>query len=177
MAIFLKKDLLNVAKSANLTVDLTKLGKVQINRLYKYLMNGNIVGEGIPAQVALGLYKQYRVPYVHTMTWKVEWRNLPAEALHEIQAVGSALKMAASGMDVGYNSFYSLNSMLSGEPSGEFPSYAVRRIVGYEDNAEKPYIDCIKSIKLAPTDTIKQLAESIISRSINEVTIQVYTGE
>jgi len=177
MAIYLKKDMLNVAKSANLTVDLTKLGKVQINRLYKYLMNGNIVGEGVPAQVALGLYKEYQAPYVHTMTWKVAWRGLPAEAIHEIQAVGSALKMVSDGLDVGYNSFHALNSMLSDDHSGEFPRYAVRRIVGYDDNADKPYMDCIKAIKLTPSDTIKQLAESIKSRSINEVTIQIFTGE
>lgn len=177
MALYLSKKMLDVASSANVNVDLTKLGTVQINRLYNYLMSGNIVGEGIPAQIALELYKQHQVPYIHIRTWSVKWRNLPAEALHEIQTVGSALKMAASGVDVGYELFHALNDMLSDEPSGDFPMYALNRIVGYGTDADKPYMECIKAIKVAPTDMIKQLAESIKSRSINEVTIQIYTGE
>lgn len=178
MAIYLKKDMLNVAKSANLTVDLTKLGKVQLNRLYKFLMSGNISGDGVPAQIANALYKEHQQPNIHEHTWWVRWNNLPNEAIHEIQTVGCAIKMAMSGVEQSiYDSTQWLDDMVAGLPQGGVPKYALSRIVDYKPDADNAFLSCIRAITLPPSDTIKQLAEGIKARSINEVTIQIYTGE
>lgn len=178
MAVYLKKDMLNVAKSAHITVDLTKLGKVQLNRLYKYLMTGNFTGDGVPVQIALSLYREHQAPYIHENKWYVGWGGLPAEAVHEIQTVGSALKMAMSGIEQSrYDSTQWLDDMVAGRTSGGIPKYSLRRILGDGTDAAKPYLECIRAITLPPSDTIKQIAESIKARSINEVTIQIYTGE
>lgn len=177
MALYLKKDMLNVAKSANLTVDLTKLGKVQLNRLYKFLMSGNIAGDGVPAQIANSIYKEHQQPLIHEHTWWVRWHTLPAEAIHELQTVGSAIKMASSGIEHSrYDSTQWLDDMVTGLPQGGIPKYALRRIIDCRD-IDNPFFKCIREIKLTPSDTIKQIAEGIKAQSINEVTIQIFTGE
>ena len=178
MALYLKKDMLNVAKSANLTVDLTKLGKVQLNRLYKFLMSGNIAGDGVPAQIANSIYKEHQQPLIHEHTGWVRWHTLPAEAIHELQTVGSAIKMASSGIEHSrYDSTQWLDNMVAGNPDGGIPKYSMRRMVGEGTNADIPYLKFIREIKLTPSDTIKQIAEGIKAQSINEVTIQIFTGE
>jgi len=45
MAVYLKKGMLSVAKSVNVTVDLSKLGKISTNRIAKFLLTGNIQGD------------------------------------------------------------------------------------------------------------------------------------
>ena len=178
MAVYLKKDMLNVAKSAHITVDLTKLGKVQLNRLYKYLMSGNISGDGVPAQITRGLLREHQLPFIHENRWHVGWCDLPAEARHEIQTVGSAIKMASSGYEASrYSSTSWLDDMVAGNPDGVIPKYALRRLVDYKSDADSPFLSCIREIKLTPSDAIKQIAEGIKARDINELSIQIYTGE
>lgn len=180
MALYIKKDMLNVAKSANLTVDLTKLGKVQLNRLYKFLMSGNILGDGVPAQITRGLLREHQAPYIHESTWHVHWVDLPAEARHELQTVGSALKMASNGELSRYDSTQWLDNMVAGNPDGELRKYSMRRMLNAHQtikDVEQPYMECIRAIKLTPSDPIKQIAEGIKARSITELSIQIFTGE
>lgn len=178
MAVYLKQDMLKVAKSANLTVDLTKLGKVQTNRLYNFLMSGNISGDGVPAQLSRRLYKEHQLPYIHENRWHISWGGLTGEAIHELQTVGSAVKMASSGVEVSaYTTTSWLDDMVAGNPDGSIPKYMLRRMLGDGTDAAKPYLEYIRAIKLTPSDTIKQLAEGIKARSITELSIQIYTGE
>jgi hypothetical protein len=179
MALYLSKRMLNVTKSARVKIDLTKLGKVQLNRLHKFLTTGSVSGNGVPAQIAVGILQEYQAPYMHYYSqWRFTWGNLPNETLEQISIVGNAVKLSAPNLEVTrYETLDWLDDLVTPKPSDELYIYRLKNAYRYDPPGYQAYIDFLKAITVPQSDTITQLAESIKTRSIKEITIQIYTGE
>lgn len=170
MALYLKADLLKVTKEVHATVDLTKLGKTQLNRVYKYLTTGNISGEAVPAQIALELLRQTNEPYIHTKSWAFHTQRLPQSAIDEIKVVIDAIRLAVGNDD-------GVREMELQMLSGAFPYWYLRRLFDFNAELYQPYLEHIKSITIQPSDAVRQIAEAIKARTMTEVTLTLHTGE
>jgi hypothetical protein len=180
MALYLKKGMLSVTKSVNVTVDLSKLGKISTNRIAKFLLTGNIQGEGIPAQVAQGILTNHNQPYIKSTTWIVRWHNLPDEALEQIQVVGGAVSLAFPNIENHRGRYHKsevINSLINPPSTGECYTYTIRNVYDYDVTLYQPYLNHFKTIKLTPSDQIKRIAKGIKARTIQAITIQIHTGE
>lgn len=166
MALYLKKDMLKVVKSAQVTVNLTKLGKVSTNRIAKFLVSGNIQGNAVTAQIARGILDELKEPYIHQTTWQIHWFNLPEQALDELRAVGNALNLAMPSEQRYWR--HSVESLMHPKPTGKIVTHT---------EAVKPFVNHMKTIKTPPSEAVIKIAQGIKSRSIKETTIQIYTGE
>lgn len=171
MALYLKADLLKVAKEVHATVDLSKLGKTQLNRVYKYLTTGHVSGEAIPAQIAVELLKQNNEPYIHSKGWITIYNRLPQSALDEIKVVVDAIRMAVGVTD-------RLRDLERGMMHGTgFAHWYLRVLFDFKDELYQPYLSHLKTITIQPSDAVIQIAEAIKARTMTEVTLTLHTGE
>jgi hypothetical protein len=179
MALYLKKGMLSVAKSVSVTVDLSKLGKISTNRIAKFLLSGIILGDGIPAQIANSILRQHKQPHLRHWGWSIEWVDLPEQAIEEIRTVGNAIKLSAPNLvPTRYQSHHWLNeTLLNPQPTGSFGMYSLRGAFNYDEEIVKTYSNHFKTIKLSPSDDIKQLAKGIKARTIKSITLTLYSGE
>jgi hypothetical protein len=170
MALYLKANLLKVTKEVHATVDLTKLGKTQLNRVHKYLTTGNLSGEGVPAQIALGILRQTNSPYIHMRAYACQHNRLPQSAIDELNVVIDAIRMAVGDDD-------GVREMAHEMLSGYFSYYYLRRLFDFKAGLYQPYLEHINSITIQPSDAVSQIAEAIKARTMTEVTLTLHTGE
>lgn len=166
MAITISEGLRSVATSINVTVAVDKLGKVQRNRLVKFLRTGNIKGNGIPARLALDLLSNHKAPSIHHGRWRVRWENLDEPALDDIYTIGAAIKMSIpSDQD------YAPNEMLARIPNGSLYRYYYYR-TEYGDLGK--HLDTwLGELKFQQSKEVLALADGIMSGSVTTVTLDL----
>jgi len=173
MALYMSKGMQKVSKEVVAVVDLTKLGKIQIKRLVAMLRTGAVHGNGLPAQIATGILKHNKAPIIHHKTYVVWWDNVPKAQREKLYSVGAAIQMMLSS-----GSSNPASELLndSGEGSVYLWHFSYRNVEN-GTNIRQLAKDVLKEIEFEQSKQVLDLAQAIETGSINEVSINLYTGE